>query len=74
MREENSARETLHRENVMCPGCGRTLRLDMCLSRMEGILYIWFEGLCPDCCHKIVDPMPRAMVNVDEHLWKLISN
>lgn len=56
--EENAAEKTRHMKYVPCPGCEQPMALDLQLRRMEDDLYVWFEGLCADCRHKVVDPMP----------------
>ncbi|MDY6910914.1 MAG: hypothetical protein SVM79_00930 [Chloroflexota bacterium] len=73
--EEHAAKQTNHTKHVVpCPGCGQTLALDLNLSLIEGKLYMWFEGLCGECHHKIVDPLPRVGVAIDEMYKRMMSN
>jgi|GEM_PF-1079330 hypothetical protein len=72
--EENAAEKTRYNKDIRCPGCGEPLSLDLQLTRVEGELYMWFEGLCSDCLHKIVDPMTRRRAELSEEAWKILAN
>ena len=72
--EEERAEKTKYMKQVGCPGCGKPLALELMLSRMNGDLYAWFEGLCTDCCHKAVDPMPKLRAELSEIDKKIMSN
>lgn len=72
--EDHTAKQTNHTEQVPCPGCGRILALDLNLSFIEEKLYVWFEGLCGECCHKVVDPLPKLRVELNDVVRQIISN
>ncbi|MBM3133151.1 MAG: hypothetical protein FJZ95_09000 [Chloroflexi bacterium] len=58
--EEHATGKTRYLKFVGCPACGKQLTLELQLSKIGGDLYVWFEGMCGDCCHKIVDPLPKT--------------
>ena len=72
--EENAAEETRYMKNVPCPGCGHPMTLDLQLCRMEDNLYVWFEGLCADCRHKVVDPMPILRAELNDVVRQIMAN
>ena len=72
--EENAAEKTRYTKYVGCPGCGQQLGLDLKLSRINEDLYIWFEGLCTDCQHKVVDPMPILRAELNDVARQILSN
>ena len=72
--EENAAEKTRYNRYVGCPGCGKPISLDLQLSRIDSEVYMWFEGLCPECLHKVVDPMARARAELNEQAWKILAN
>jgi len=72
--EENAAEKTRHTKYVGCPGCGQPLALGLQLSRIDEALYVWFEGLCADCQHKVVDPMPILRAELNDVARQILSN
>jgi len=72
--EEHAAKQTRYAKNVPCPGCGQLLEMELVFSLIEGELYAWYEGLCKDCLHKVVDPLPKLKTELTETGWKILSN
>ena len=72
--EEDELEKTTFSKDITCPGCGKSLSLGLMLSKIEGALYVWFEGLCKTCCHKVVDPLPKIRVELNDVLRQIISN
>ncbi|MFO8100608.1 MAG: hypothetical protein R6U37_00350 [Dehalococcoidia bacterium] len=72
--EKNADKRTEYQKQIVCPGCGQPITLDLQLSRIDGDLYIWFEGLCPKCRHKVVDPMPISRIELNEAVRHILSN
>jgi len=72
--EENKTGMTRHVEFVPCPACGRTLELELDHCLKDGDLYLWFEGVCKDCCHKVVDPLPRSDFDTLQMVGRIILN
>ncbi len=72
--EENAAEKTKYMEHVVCPGCGQQLELELQMSLIDECLYVWFEGICVDCQHKLVDPMPIVRADLNEAARKIIAN
>lgn len=72
--DENATGMTKPIEFVACPACGRTLELELQLSLREGDLYLWFEGDCRDCRHRVVDPLPRTDFDTLEMVGRIVLN
>ncbi len=72
--DENTAKNTGYTKYIGCPGCGQPTALDLQLNHIDEDLYIWFEGLCADCQHKVVDPMPILKAELNEVARKILSN
>lgn len=72
--EEDEIEKTTYSKDITCPGCGQSLSLHLSLSKIKGDIYVWFEGLCNTCCHKIVDPLPKVRVELNDMLRQIISN
>ena len=71
---EENATEKTKMKYIGCPSCGQLRELELQLNRIDGDLYVWFEGLCPDCQHKLVDPMPLQIVQLNDSMKQMISN
>ena len=72
--EENAAEKIRYTKYAGCPGCDHPISLDLQLSRIDESLYVWFEGLCADCQHKVVDPMPILRAELNDAAKKILSN
>ena len=72
--EENAAEKTRMMKYIGCPSCGQPRELELQMNRIEGNLYVWFEGLCSDCQHKLVDPMPLQVIQLNDSMKQMISN
>ena len=72
--EDNAAGKTRYTKYAGCPGCGQQLALDLQMYRIDEGLYVWFEGLCADCQHKVVDPMPILRAELNDVAKKILAN
>lgn len=73
--EENAAEKTRYiMKYIPCPGCGQPMTLGLQLNRMDDNLYVWFEGLCNDCRHKVVDPMPILRAELNDVARQIMAN
>ena len=72
--EDNIAKENRYTKYIQCPGCAQPLELGLQLVRMDDDLYIWYEGLCSDCCHKVVDPMPILRAEFSDSARIIMAN
>jgi len=72
--EENAAEKTRYTKYIGCPGCAKPLTLDLQLSRIDEGLYVWFEGLCANYQHKVVDPMPILRAELNDVAKKILAN
>ena len=72
--EENAPNRSRHMKLIGCPGCGQAAEMDFNLCRISGDLYVWFEGLCKECQHKMADPMPIVRAELSEEVKKVLSN
>jgi len=73
MREE-PINEKKHFKHVDCPGCQQPIKLEMRMELIDDSLFAWFEGICVDCCHKVVDPLPKVRLDLNEAVINIISN
>jgi hypothetical protein len=74
MMEENTAETNGYLKHADCPNCSKRITMDLNALNMNGDTYIWFEGLCVDCCNKVVDVMPRFQIELSESAKQNMSN
>ncbi|MBT4511768.1 MAG: hypothetical protein HOC20_06125 [Chloroflexi bacterium] len=72
--EENAAETNGYLKHINCPSCSKRISMDLNAITMHGDTYIWFEGLCADCCNKVVDVMPRFRIELSELANQNMSN
>ncbi len=72
--EENATNKTGYTKDIGCPGCGQPLGMELKMQRIEDDLYMWYEGLCGECRHKVADPMPLVRAEPPDEAWKILSN
>ena len=72
--EENTTNKSGYTKHIGCPGCGQSLEMGLKLCRIEGDVYMWYEGLCGECRHKVADPMPIVSAELNSEAWKILSN
>jgi len=74
MMEENALNKTRYTKYIGCPGCDQPMEMTLNLCQIEGDLYVWYEGLCDGCRHKVADPMPIVRAELNEVARKIMSN
>ena len=50
------------------------MAMDLKMNRIEGDLYVWFEGLCGECQHKVADPMPIVRAELNDVAKRILAN